>query len=119
MYTTGPSGISTLPHISATQSNPLQSFLPELHIRHIAGLDVSDIELQEAVKATAPPPPSTSPYLRSLRWEPLDVNIWKGRLEVFNEAFVDAECIVCMEVLVSFSQFSGSLAISNVFLMCS
>lgn len=41
-----------------------------------------------------------SPYERygGLRWEPLHAKVYRGGLEVINEAFVGIECIVSTEV---------------------
>lgn len=83
---------------------------PELHIQHAVGLDVCDSDLEAAIKATMPseavgptPGASSSRYNAvNPRWESLDVDIWKGSLDVFNEAFVNAQCMVSMEVLVLF-----------------
>lgn len=59
-----------------------------------------------AVKDTSPP----SPHVKetgilfphpSIRWEPLQVDIWKGGLENVNPEFVGIDCIVSSEVCVS------------------
>ncbi|KAG7097749.1 hypothetical protein E1B28_005070 [Marasmius oreades] len=34
-----------------------------------------------------------------VRWESMTANIWKGGLEVVNDAFVGVECIVASEVI--------------------
>ncbi|GLB40263.1 putative O-methyltransferase activity [Lyophyllum shimeji] len=84
--------------------------IPNIHTTHIMGLDVSPSDLAFAVQGTAPPQPEVNlnegsdqytPLLTNvgLRWEDLDVKIWKGGLEVVNEEFVDVECIVSTEVI--------------------
>lgn len=84
--------------------------IPNLHIAELHGLDVSAPDLVFAIQATAPiavdvadDVGAMSPGFRSYtsgvqRWEPLRATVWQGGLEVVNEAFVDVECIVGMEV---------------------
>lgn len=84
--------------------------IPELHPSLIHGLDVSPADLEFAIERTRPsgleaefdpanPPPRT--YTINLtRFEPLDVKLWEGGLEVINEEFVGIECIVSTEVYV-------------------
>lgn len=77
--------------------------IPNLHPTKIAGLDISERDLQFAVEYTASPPPTDSPYMcNAYRWEPLTATIWKGGLQVINEAFVNTECIVSSEVCVDY-----------------
>ena len=76
----------------------------ELHLRRIAGLDVQDWALQEAIDATAPPPVEPSPmasYYSAARerWEDLRVEIWQGSLDVYNEAFDNFEAMIMTEVI--------------------
>ncbi|TEB34798.1 hypothetical protein FA13DRAFT_1576335, partial [Coprinellus micaceus] len=83
--------------------------IPELHPSLIHGLDVSPADLEFAIERTRPsgleaefdpanPPPRT--YTINLtRFEPLDVKLWEGGLEVINEEFVGIECIVSTEVI--------------------
>ncbi|KAK0469578.1 uncharacterized protein EV420DRAFT_1495458 [Desarmillaria tabescens] len=73
--------------------------IPNLHPVRIAGLDISQRDLDFAIQATAPPPQTGDRHLSSTRWEPLVASIWKGGLEVINESFVGAECIVSSEVI--------------------
>ncbi|KAJ3546878.1 hypothetical protein NMY22_g1864 [Coprinellus aureogranulatus] len=83
--------------------------IPELHPSIIHGLDASADDLAFAIDRTRPsgteeefdpanPPPKT--YTINLtRFEPLDVKLWEGGLEVINEEFVGIECIVSTEVI--------------------
>jgi len=55
--------------------------------------------------AVAPPPEEVEgdrpSYMHSqIRWESMVAEIWKGSLEVINEAFVGIQCIVSSEVYV-------------------
>ncbi|KAG6830868.1 hypothetical protein H0H92_014233 [Tricholoma furcatifolium] len=84
--------------------------IPSIHTTHIMGLDISSIDLEFAIQGTKPPEPEinleegSNPYTScltsiGLRWEDLDVKIWKGGLQVINEDFVDTQCIVSTEVI--------------------
>jgi small RNA 2'-O-methyltransferase len=74
------------------------------------GLDVSASDLAFAVQTTTPPQYTGSQegsgyrLYTGVRWEDLEVTVQKGGLEIFNEEFVDVECIVSTEVLVNFSR---------------
>ncbi|KDQ59349.1 hypothetical protein JAAARDRAFT_128204 [Jaapia argillacea MUCL 33604] len=68
----------------------------DLYPSFIAGLDISPSDLQYAIEDTSPAAHESS---SNIRWEPLEVQIWEGGLECVNEAFVDMECIVAMEVI--------------------
>lgn len=80
--------------------------IPNLHMTEVHGLDISDEDLQFAIKAIAPPEevetvdsPGYRPIHRGVqRFEELHSGIWKGGLEVINDTFVDMECIVSTEV---------------------
>jgi len=77
-----------------------------LRISHLHGLDISDHNLQNAVVSTSPPSESTGEYAyysRAIRWEPLQVHIWKGSLAFVNEPFIGIEAIVSTEVYVHWS----------------
>jgi hypothetical protein len=67
----------------------------DLHPTRIAGLDISSHALASAIEDTSP----AAANALYTRWEPLEVNIWHGGLEIFNPAFVNAECIVATEVV--------------------
>jgi hypothetical protein len=69
--------------------------IKNLHPTHVVGLDISSPDLEFASQVTAPTPLASH---NGIRWEPLDVKIWKGGLESFNPEFVDVECIVSSEV---------------------
>ena len=74
-----------------------------LRVSHLHGLDISDDDLQNTIVSTSPPAEPTSEYAyysRATRWEPLQVDIWKGSLASVNEAFVGMESIVSTEVYV-------------------
>ncbi|KAH8100047.1 hypothetical protein BXZ70DRAFT_1000564 [Cristinia sonorae] len=71
-----------------------------LHITALNGLDISAFDLKDAVEAVAiKDTTSLRKWQIQQRWEPLDVKIWSGGLEVFNPEFVDTECIVATEVV--------------------
>ncbi|KAF8150058.1 hypothetical protein B0H34DRAFT_667022 [Crassisporium funariophilum] len=82
--------------------------IPNLHITHLHGLDISPEDLAFAIEGSAPPKrekaePKDTTY-RSYRagvqrWEETVAKVWKGGLEVVNEEFVDMECIVSTEVI--------------------
>ena len=74
--------------------------IKNLHVELIHGLDISPHDLGFAINTTRPPEPlPQSAYTLSLtRFEPLDVKLWEGGLEVINEEFVGIECIVSTEV---------------------
>ncbi|THV07241.1 hypothetical protein K435DRAFT_742234 [Dendrothele bispora CBS 962.96] len=111
--TTPPSDILTLADLNHEHLSPIDLFnhandpIPNLHPIRIAGLDISDRDLRFAIEATKPPDDLSTgadgdPWLRaraSVRWEDLSVQIWKGGLEMINENFVGAECIVSSEVI--------------------
>lgn len=76
----------------------------ELHLRRIAGLDVQESVLKEAIESTAPQPVEPSPFASYYsaareRWEDLRVEIWQGSLDVYNEAFDNFEGIIMTEVV--------------------
>ncbi|KAL0579318.1 hypothetical protein V5O48_002716 [Marasmius crinis-equi] len=94
--------------------------IPNLHMTRVAGLDISDADLDFAMKVTEPEEPQESTNgdtadggemggawghgttiggRQPVRWESMTANIWKGGLEVVNEEFVDVECIVATEVI--------------------
>ena len=73
-----------------------------------------------AAQATAPPPPRgevetaegrLGGWLESVRWNELEVKVWKGGLEVENEEMVGVECIVATEVYVSNSSLRSGAAL--------
>lgn len=78
--------------------------IPNLHPTHVHGLDVSAPDLAFAVQSTTPPQDAGTEegsgyrLYAGVRWEGLEVAVWKGGLEVINENFVDVECIVSTEV---------------------
>ena len=71
----------------------------------VIGLDISSPDLEAAIQDTAPSDWRT-------RWQPLEVEIWQGGLEVVNPALVGVECIVATEVYVG---PSSALAASSPF----
>ncbi|KAG1798182.1 uncharacterized protein HD556DRAFT_1232756 [Suillus plorans] len=86
-------GVLTSP--SDATATPIQAGDLDLHPRRITGLDISSHALASAIEDTSPAAANAS----YTRWEPLEVNIWHGGLEIFNPAFVNAECIVATEVV--------------------
>ena len=90
--------------------------IPNLHVREVHGLDVSEEDLVFAMQAASPPErkeedgdnSAMGSRLRILtggneRWEALMSKVWKGSLDVVNEEFKNIECIVGMEVCVFIS----------------
>ncbi|TDL25658.1 hypothetical protein BD410DRAFT_784698 [Rickenella mellea] len=81
----------------------LELELDDLHIRQLTGLDVSLPDLECAAQITLPPPPPNlngdDAYGAFPRWESLDVRLFHGGLEVYNDEFIGTECIVAMEVI--------------------
>ncbi|KAF7771592.1 hypothetical protein Agabi119p4_5903 [Agaricus bisporus var. burnettii] len=76
--------------------------IPNLHISHLHGLDISQPDLEFAARSTAPSSddiPLSQFHIHHNRWEELEVKLWQGGLEVINEEFVNIECIVSMEVI--------------------
>ena len=74
-----------------------------LRVSHLHGLDISDDGLQNTIISTSPPSESSREYdyySRAIRWEPLQVHIWKGSLASVNEPFIGIEAIVSTEVYV-------------------
>ncbi|KAF9651441.1 hypothetical protein BDM02DRAFT_3110493 [Thelephora ganbajun] len=77
-----------------------------LHISHLHGLDISDHDLQNTIISTSPPSESSTEYdyySRAIRWEPLQVRIWKGSLASVNEPFIGIESIISTEVYVDWN----------------
>ncbi|KIK99580.1 hypothetical protein PAXRUDRAFT_47575, partial [Paxillus rubicundulus Ve08.2h10] len=68
---------------------------PNLHPKRIAGVDISSCDLSIAMECTSPA--SANPLY--LRWEPLDVELWKGSVDVINPSFIDVECVVATELI--------------------
>ncbi|KAG8954383.1 hypothetical protein FRC04_011709 [Tulasnella sp. 424] len=78
---------STIPPKTAVECNEPTL---DIHISRLIGLDIDDESLKIAVEETAPPPTDRlddlPPWERPRpRWLDLDVQIWKGGLEVLNE----------------------------------
>ncbi|KAK9893735.1 hypothetical protein P389DRAFT_174580 [Cystobasidium minutum MCA 4210] len=77
----------------------------ELHLRRIAGLDLTEDVLLEAIEVTAPPPEEPSPFLSYFtysnrdRWEDLRVELWQGSLDVYNDALDNFEAFIMTEVI--------------------
>ena len=72
-----------------------------MHLRSIHALDTCSLAIELAQKACSPPPSSKDGFWGDyVRWEDLDVKIWKGGLEAYNPEFVGVDCIICTEVYV-------------------
>lgn len=77
----------------------------ELHLRRIAGLDITEDALLEAIEVTAPPPEEPSPFLSYFsysnrdRWEDLRVELWQGSLDVYNDSLDNFEAVIMTEVI--------------------
>lgn len=67
---------------------------PDLHATRIAGLDISSSQLEIAAQDTS----TTSVNPLYTRWEPLDVELWQGSVDVMNPAFANVQCIVASEL---------------------
>lgn len=67
---------------------------PDLHATRIVGLDISSTQLEIAAQCTSQA--SVNPLYT--RWEPLDVELWKGSVDTINPAFVNAQCIIASEL---------------------
>ncbi len=92
--------------------------IPNLHPITLAGLDLftCPADLDFTIEGTTPSQMLNSAANQSdgmqrrfthmpKRWEEMNVKIWKGGLQVVNEEFVGAECIVSTEVYVPRSVF--------------
>lgn len=89
----------------------------ELHLRRIAGLDISPEALQEAVYQTSPSPYEMEQQeaaaehsngggshffhapLERDRWEDLRIELWQGSLDIYNEAFDNFDSFILTEVI--------------------
>ena len=88
-----------------------------LRISHLHGLDISDDDLQNTIISTSPPSESSSEYAyysRAIRWEPLQVRIWKGSLASVNEQFIGIESIVSTEVYVHWDLVDSLVGITHL-----
>lgn len=83
------------------QSPECPDRIPNLHVTSLHGLDISSTDLAFAIENTSPNEEVQGGYMSNipLRWENLEVKIWKGGLESINEEFIDVECIVSTEVV--------------------
>lgn len=87
----------------ATQEQDSTERFKILRISNLHGLDISDHDLKNAVISTSPPSESSPEYAyysKTIRWEPLQVQVWKGSLASVNEPFIGIESIVSTEVYV-------------------
>lgn len=82
----------------------------ELHLRRIAGLDIVQSHLQEAIRSTAPvlapvaststdTDPFSSHFKERERWEDLRLEFWHGSLDVYNDSLDNYEAFVLTEVI--------------------
>ncbi|KAJ7168450.1 hypothetical protein C8R46DRAFT_234517 [Mycena filopes] len=99
-----PAAVFSSPARANNEEYMYKSDMPNLHARHIAGLDISTQDLAFAVKGTEVPGSSKEddpyPYgVRVTRFEDLTAKVWQGGLQVINKEFVGVECIVCTEVI--------------------
>ncbi|KAG1808379.1 uncharacterized protein BJ212DRAFT_1383113 [Suillus subaureus] len=90
-----PPGPGILAAHSGASPTALEAGDFDLHPTRVTGLDISSHALASAIEDTSPAAANTS----YTRWESLQVNIWHGGLEIFNPAFINAECIVATEVV--------------------
>lgn len=87
-----------------------------LRMSHLHGLDISDHDLKTAIFYTSPPSEMSSEYAyysRAIRWEPLQVRIWKGNLATVNSSFIGIETIVSTEVYV-YLDLTDSLPLRDI-----
>ncbi|KZS92462.1 hypothetical protein SISNIDRAFT_442254 [Sistotremastrum niveocremeum HHB9708] len=101
---------STLPYTLPPYLGPLQPF-DEIHLKRIAGLDLSADDLASAITETAPSSPPDESHthefsLGPMRWEETEVNIYHGDFQDPNPSFIYSpqnktgyECIVSTEVI--------------------
>ncbi|KAL1696878.1 hypothetical protein GGG16DRAFT_84447 [Schizophyllum commune] len=77
--------------------------ISNLHIRKVTGLDLftSTQDLDFAKLSIAPPRQEEDPYGYNTcaRYESMEARLYRGGLEVVNDEFVNAECIVATEVI--------------------
>ncbi|KAH9987306.1 hypothetical protein BJV74DRAFT_748833, partial [Russula compacta] len=86
------------PRRAYTSSTPAPAIFEKpdfIHARELHGLDVSQDDLLYAINVTAP----AQHTYGWTRFEPLDVSIWEGGLQVPNPTFKGIECIVATEVI--------------------
>ncbi|KAJ6624047.1 hypothetical protein B0H10DRAFT_2162326 [Mycena sp. CBHHK59/15] len=98
----GPPPASIFPSSQNNAEYDYKTDMPNLHTSRLAGLDISEHDLEFAVKGIEPPDAADEGHAyraRVTRWEDLTAKVWKGGLEVVNEEFVGVECIVCTEVI--------------------
>ncbi|KAL4247994.1 Small RNA 2'-O-methyltransferase [Abortiporus biennis] len=90
--------LSSDPKLVSTTQQRINSFI---HPKKIHAVDISSECLELAIQSTGPHSEcsSDSDTYESIRWEPLDVTLWEGGFEIFNEEFVNVECIVSTEVI--------------------
>ncbi|KIL67695.1 hypothetical protein M378DRAFT_177366 [Amanita muscaria Koide BX008] len=103
-----PPEILPLSPIDSIDSPALGDEVIWLHPTVVHGLDVSSEDLAFALREIAPiatEEPTCNSVFRSsysthtVRWDDLQVKVWKGGLQTINEEFVDIECIVSTEVI--------------------
>lgn len=68
-------------------------------------LEPHSASVAQTILTTAPPPPREEgekrfAWLERIRWNELEVKVWKGGLEVVNDEMINVECIVATEVYV-------------------
>jgi hypothetical protein len=80
---------------SSTPAPPLFDKPEYIHIRELHGLDILKGDLLYAIDVTSPPNHTSYGWTR---YEPLDVSIWEGGLQVPSPTFKGIECIVATEV---------------------
>lgn len=82
----------------------------ELHLRRIAGLDIVQSHLQEAIRSTTPvhapvaptstgTDPFSSHFKERERWEDLRLEFWHGSLDVYNDSLDSYDAFVLTEVI--------------------
>lgn len=74
-----------------------------LDLTHLAGLDISEHEINAAAECTAPTEFDVDAPRYAMngtpRWDELEVKLWYGGFEALNEDFLEKyECIVSTEV---------------------
>ncbi|KAI0267749.1 hypothetical protein BC834DRAFT_869774 [Gloeopeniophorella convolvens] len=84
-----------LAHTPATPAPATSDKTDFIHVRELHGLDLVRSDLEFAIDATAPPKHGFG----WTRFEPLNISIWHGALQVPNAAFEGIECIVATEVI--------------------
>ncbi|KDQ19351.1 hypothetical protein BOTBODRAFT_102774 [Botryobasidium botryosum FD-172 SS1] len=92
------------PAPTRASSSLLFASTTSIHLSHMAGIDVDENVLAQAIADTAPrvsPPNARKWEMERPRWDPLTVEIWNGGFEERNESLLDTgfDCLASTEVV--------------------